>query len=156
MDFFTGPLTDTSFLVILLPAFLALITVLIGRSRAGFAGLMASCMRRWIQNSESRHIYYMLLFSCILRRVIWGALLLGQCAEVYLCTERRCRSSLRWSSRRCSPGRTPLRNRGHSCTFRSLSESRRHRTSRFHDRVCQSPPHRLQRIKSAQIQTPFH
>lgn len=76
--------------------------------------------------------------------------------KVYLCTERRCRSSLHWSIRQCSLGRTPLRNRGHSCTFRPLRESRRHRTSRFHDRVCQSPPHRLQRIKSAQIQTPFH
>lgn len=71
------------------------------------------------------------------------------CVCVYLCTERRCRSSLRRSSRRRSPGRTPLYNRGRSCTFRSLRESRRHHTFRSHDKVCQSPPHRLEKMKSA-------
>lgn len=132
----TVPITNTSFLVVLHPTVFALITVLIGCSSTGFAGWMAFCRRRWSLHSNfKQHTAHHLWVMC---RV---------CARTYLCTGRRCHSSLRWSSRRCSPGRTPLRSRGDSCTCRSLHESHRRRTSRFHDKVCQSLPHRLQGIK---------
>lgn len=39
-------LTNTSFLVIFLPAFFAFVTVLIGRSRTCFAGRVTFCKKR--------------------------------------------------------------------------------------------------------------
>lgn len=77
----------------------------------------------------------------------------GFCVWAHLCTVRRCRSSLRWSSRRCSPDRTPLRNRGYSCTSHFLRAYHRRRTFHFRDKVCQSPPHRLGWRKSEESVT---
>lgn len=145
--------TNASLLVILLPAFFALITVLIGCSGAGFAGGVALCRTKG--KPEIRIMPLTPFFPCVSRKVSDASQKKKQLVglqqplvEEYLCTEKRCCSSLRWSSHQCSPGKNPLYNRGHSCTFRSLHESRRHHTSRFHDKVCQSPPHRLQKVKS--------
>lgn len=73
----------------------------------------------------------------------WHGQVLQVNFDCHLCRERRCRSWLRWSGRRCSPGRIRLCNRGYSCTFRYLPECRRHRTPRFHDTAFQSLPRKL-------------
>lgn len=133
----TAPLTDTGFLVILFPAILALITVLICVSNAGLARRVAFCARKRSPNLRVAHRLTTNPFSATAFSPPISVF------KLYLCKGRRCRSSLRWSSRRCSPGRTPLRNHGHSCTFRSHHESRRRRTFHFRGRVSQSRPHRL-------------
>lgn len=136
-----SPLTNTSFLVILLPAFLALITVLMCCSGAGLARRVAFCQRKWRPKATTD--LWNISLPARKRTLVTWLWFDSNCSAFHLYTERRCRSSLRWSSHRCSQGRTPLYNRGRSCTSRFLRESRRRRTFHFHDRVSRSLRHRL-------------
>lgn len=141
----TAPLTNTSLLVVLFPAVFALVALLIRCSGTGFAGRVTFCKG----GGEKPLFFYTWRWAtCHDRSCSLDWCVLCVCVEAYLCTERRCHSELRWSSRRCSRGRSPLHNRGHSCTFRSLRESRRRRTSRFRDMAGQSPRRRLHKGKS--------
>lgn len=139
----TAPLTDTGFLVIFLPAFLALVTVLIGCSSAGLARRVAFCRRKWNRKPQIKGNSPTCFYIKVGDESAAAHYVVSVLTELYLYTGRRCRSSLRWSSHRCSLGRTPPCNRGHSCTSRSLRVSHRHHTFHFHDRVSQSPQHRL-------------
>lgn len=67
------------------------------------------------------------------------------CVHLYLCKVKRFHSWLHWSSRPCSPGRTPPYNRYHSCISRSLLGFHHHHTARFRDTDSPFPPHRLDR-----------
>lgn len=122
-------LTNTSFLVSFLPAFFALLAVLIGCSRTCFAGRVTFCKKR------SKPNFKLALHLQVLEK--------ADGLKSHLCRERRCHFSLRWSGRRCSPGRTPLCNCGYSCTFRYLPESRLHRTPHFRDKASRTLPHKL-------------